>query len=97
MTDRAEAGMMLRPRRPVSCSSNTTRSRHSIRARWRRQTRRRRPGLPNMSKSDYENSGLIVWIFADFSGWPASGNLGRLPTQATLLPRIDRGRTDQRR
>ena len=26
-----------------------------------------------------------------------SGNLGRLPTQATLLPRIDRGRTDQRR
>jgi hypothetical protein len=50
-----------------------------------------------MSKSDYKNSGLIVWTFADFSGWPASGSLVRLPTQATLLPRIDRGRTDQRR
>jgi hypothetical protein len=50
-----------------------------------------------MKTSDYENSGLIVWIFADFAGRPASGSLGRLPTQATLLPRIDRGRTDQRR
>jgi len=32
-----------------------------------------------------------------FRAGPASGNLVRLPTQATLLPRTDRGRTDQRR
>ena len=34
---------------------------------------------------------------SDFPARPQSGSLGRLPTQATLLPRNVRGRPDQRR
>ncbi|VAZ70315.1 hypothetical protein LAUMK4_05526 [Mycobacterium persicum] len=36
-------------------------------------------------------------LFGDFLVGALSGSLGRLPTQATLLPRTDRGRYDQRR
>ena len=63
------------------------------------ETRRRRTRVcPSAAvAADVPVRRLVLPTGDDFAAQTVSGSLVRLPTQATLLPRNDRGRNDHRR